>query len=183
LKKFETQKLLVPVTAPSYWWKRIVPPLEFGAMHAILFQLALIPLTMARYSISTLSGSVLDRFIPLNRTLRMHIHLGYTMVTVVFFATLLFFAFFGVLCGNGEQDFCDKFRSEIMCTGYGILACLLIVAGTSYFRHVIPYEVFYVVHHLVFVMYAITIAHTFDVQSRTNQAERSQTFKWFSATV
>jgi len=173
----------VPENAPSYWWKRIVPPLEFGAMHAILFQMALIPLTMSRFSIATLSGSVLDRFIPMNRMLRMHIHLGYTMVIVVFFATVLFFAFFGTLCRRGEQAFCDKFTSEIMCTGYGILASLLIVAITAHFRHRIPYELFYVIHHLVFVMYAITVAHTFDNQQRQNEAQRSQTFKWFSATM
>lgn len=164
-------------------WKRIVPPLEFGAMHAILFQMALIPFTMSRFSITSLAGSTLDRFLPLNRILRMHIHLGYTMVVVVFLATVLFFTFFGLMCSNGEQDFCDKFRSEIMCTGYGILVSLLLVAGTSYFRHVIPYEVFYILHHLVFVMYAITVAHTFDTQQRHNQAERSQTFKWFSASM
>lgn len=173
----------MPEGADFYWWKRIMPPLEFGAMHAILFQMALIPLTMARYSIAHLSESFLNRFIPLNRTLRMHIHLGYTMVIIVCVATILFFAFFGLLCNNGQEEFCAKFRSEIMCTGYGIFASLLIIAGTSYFRHQIPYEVFYVIHHLVFVLYILTIAHTFDIQQRTNQANRSQTFKWFSATM
>jgi len=152
-------------------------------MHAILFQMALIPLTMARYSIATLSGTVLNRFIPMNRSLRIHIHLGYTMVIVVFFATILFFTFFGLLCRNGDQAFCDKFTSEIMCTGYGILASMLIVAVTSHFRHRIPYELFYAVHHLVFVLYIITVAHTFDNQQRNNTAQRSQTFKWFSSTL
>lgn len=143
--------------------------------------MALIPLTMSRYTISTLSDTILSRFVPFNRTLGMHIHLGYTMVTIVFLATVLFFAFFGFLCSQGEDGFCAKFRSEIMCTGYGILASLLIIAGTSYFRHKIPYELFYAIHHLVFIMYAITIAHTFDIQQRHNNTERSQTFKWFSA--
>lgn len=152
-------------------------------MHAILFQMALLPLTMARYSISVLAGTTLDRFIPLNRTLRMHIHLGYTMVIILVLATAFFLAFFGVLCNGGEELFCRKFTSEIMCTGYGILAALLIVAGTSHFRHRIPYELFYVIHHLVFVMYIITVAHTFDIEQRKNRADRSQTFKWFSATM
>lgn len=49
-----------------------------------------------------------------------------------------------------------------MCTGYGILATLLLVAVTSYKRDSIRYEVFYVVHHLVFVMFALAIAHTLD---------------------
>jgi hypothetical protein len=109
---------MVPLNAPFYWSKRIVPPLEFGAMHAILFQMALIPLTMSRYSIATLSGGILDRFVPLNRTLRMHIYLGYTMVIIVFLGTMLFFGFFGFLCSKGQQEFCEKFTSEIMCTGY-----------------------------------------------------------------
>ena len=181
--KFEQQKEGVPENAPNYWWKRIVPPLEFGSMHAILFQMALIPLTMSRYTISTLSESFVTRFVPFNRVLRMHIHLGYTMVLIVFLATAFFLIFFGVLCNRGEDDFCEKFTSEIMCTGYGILGSLLIVAATSYFRHKIPYELFYAVHHLVFIMYAITVAHTFDIQQRKGHTERSQTFKWFSASM
>jgi predicted ferric reductase len=183
LIKFERQKDAVPELAPNYWWKIIAPSLEFGSMHAILFQMALIPLTMARFSIAALSESLLDRFIPLNKAVRIHIHLGYTMVVIVFFATIFFFAFFGLLCSRGEQAFCDKFTSEIMCTGYGILAFMLIIAGTSHFRHRIPYEVFYVVHHLVFALYIITIAHTIDIAQRSNATKRSQTFKWFSSTL
>lgn len=181
--KFQQQKESVPEIAPNYWWKRVVPPLEFGSMHAILFQMALIPLTMSRYTISVLCDTIVNRFVPLNRALRMHIHLGYTMVLIVFLATVFFLIFFGVLCARGEDDFCAKFTSEIMCTGYGILASLLIIAGTSYFRYRIPYEVFYAIHHLVFAMYAITVAHTFDIMQRNNHKERSQTFKWFSATL
>ena len=36
--KWEEQKEKVPEGAPFYWLKRIAPPLEFGSMHAILFQ-------------------------------------------------------------------------------------------------------------------------------------------------
>jgi predicted ferric reductase len=183
LVKFDQQKDAVPEGAPSYWWKRIVPPLEFGSMHAILFQMALLPLTMARFSIAGLSESLLDRFVPLNKAVRMHIHLGYTMVFIVFFATVLFFGFFGLLCSRGEEAFCDKFTSEIMCTGYGILATMLIMGGTSYFRHRIPYEIFYVVHHLFFALYIITIVHTIDMAQRKGLQQRSQTFKWFSSTL
>ena len=181
--KFEAQAAKVPEGANRYWWKRLAPPLEFGSMHAILFQLALIPLTMSRFSIASLTDTYLDKIFPLNRVLRMHIHLGYTMIIIVFFATIFFFAFFGLLCSDGEVDFCKKFTSEIMVTGYVILATLLIIGGTSYFRHVIPYEVFYAVHHLVFVMFCITIAHTLDVEQRKGRTERSQTFRWFSATL
>lgn len=59
----------------------------------------------------------------------------------------------------------------------------LVVAGTSYFRHKIPYEVFYAVHHIVFIMFFVTIAHTFDVEQRSGRKKRSQTFMWFSSTL
>ena len=85
-------------------------------MHAILFQMALIPLTMSRFSIASLNESFVHRLIPLNRALRMHIHLGYTMISIVFLATIFFFAFFGMLCTDGEEQFCKKFTSEIMIT-------------------------------------------------------------------
>jgi len=157
-------------------------------MHAILFQMALIPLTMCRTSIAKLSGSGLNRFIPLNRAVRIHIWLGYVMISIVCLATLVFFLFFGLLCIGGpsypgDEKICAKFTSEIMITGYVIFAFLLIIAGTSHFRNSIPYEVFYVVHHLVFLLYIVTIVHTIDTQQRQQQSQRSQTFKWFSATL
>lgn len=183
LLKFDQKQALVPVGAPRYWWKRVVPPLEFASMHALLFQLALIPLTMTRYSIAGLSETIVNRFVPLNRAIRIHIHLGYTVAMLVVASTIVFVVFFGVLCSDGDQQFCDKFRSEIMCTGYGILATILIILGTSYHRHKIPYEVFYGVHHLVFIFYAITIAHTLDDKQISGRKQRSQTFKWFSATL
>lgn len=179
--KYTEQMMRVPLNAPNYWWKRLVPSIEFGSMHAILFQMALIPLTMSRYSISALSHSTLNRFIPMNKMLAMHIHLGYTFVTMIFLSTVVFFIFFGKLCADGEQAFCEKMTSEIMVTGYSILGTLLIIGGTSYFRNKMPYELFYIIHHLVFVMYLITIIHTFDRVQRSGERDRSQTFKWFSA--
>ncbi|KAL7564086.1 hypothetical protein ACA910_012366 [Epithemia clementina (nom. ined.)] len=80
LVKWDEQKATVPEGAANYWWKRIAPTLEFGSMHAILFQMALIPLTMSRYSIAALSHYLVDRFIPLNRMLCIHIHLGNVVV-------------------------------------------------------------------------------------------------------
>ena len=181
--KWQEQEQKVPEGAPYFWLKRIAPPLEFGSMHAILFQMALIPMTMSRFSIAALSESILNRFVPLNRAVRIHIHLGYTMVLIIFLATVFFFFFFGIVCADGDQAFCDKFTEEIMITGYLILATLLIIAGTSYFRHSIPYELFYAIHHVVFIMYALAILHTFDNVERNNERNRSQTFKWFSATM
>jgi len=152
-------------------------------MHAILFQLALIPFTMSRYSVAALSATEVNKYVPLNRIVRIHIYLGYTMGTILCASTAFFFLFFGVLCVSGEQDFCDKFTSEIMITGYVILGTFLIILATSYLRYFIPYEVFYAIHHLVFVMYALTIAHTFDNTQRSGERQRSQTFKWFSVTL
>ena len=80
-------------------------------MHAILFQMALMPLTMVRYTIASLSNSVIEKFIPLNKMLRIHIHIGYTIVITVFIATVTFFAFFGTLCSRGEEEYCKKFTS------------------------------------------------------------------------
>ena len=125
LIKFQEQEGKVPEGAPRYWAKRIVPPLEFGSMHAILFQMALIPFTMSRYTIASLSTSKLNYYLPLNKALRVHIHLGYTMVSIVFLATIVFFTFFGLLCAEGDESFCDKFTTEIMITGYCILGLLV----------------------------------------------------------
>ena len=183
LIKFQEQEGAVPPEAHRYWLKRLAPPLEFGSMHAILFQMTLLPITMSRFSIAAFTESFIDRIVPLNRMLRMHIHLGYTMVIVLFASTCFFFFFFGILCAEGEQDFCDKFTTEIMATGYAILGLMLIIGGTSYFRHRMPYELFYAIHHLVFIMYFVTIAHTLDREQRQGNKERSQTFKWFSSTL
>jgi len=183
LIKFEEQAGKVPEGANRYWLKRLVPTIEFGSMHAILFQMALIPITMCRCSIAALAESAVNKVIPLNRALAMHIHLGYTMIIILFLATVFFFFFFGLLCSEGEQKFCDNFTTEIMITGYCILGTLLLIAFTSHFRHKISYEIFYALHHVVFLMYIITIAHTLDVEQRRGEKERSQTFKWFSSTL
>ena len=84
------------------------------------------------------------------------------------------------------------------------------MAGTAFFRHSIPYEVFYAVHFLFLAVYAIAVgeyvvvvhdgstfsppsfyvsslvycnntAHTIDVGQRSGKNNRSQTFKWFAA--
>jgi predicted ferric reductase len=55
------------------------------------------------------------------------------------------------------------------------------MASTAFFRHSIPYEVFYAVHFLFLVMYSLAIAHTLDVAQRSGKKDRSQTFKWFAA--
>lgn len=132
---------------PSFaGWKQVVATIEFGAMHVILFQMALLPLTMSRYCIAALGSNSawLNRIVPMNRMLYMHIHLGSCMIVLVFLATALYLSFFSILClAYDEQEYCTKLTSEIMCSGYAILACLGLVAATSYWRHVIPYEIFH----------------------------------------
>mmetsp|Transcript_19190 Transcript_19190/g.22188 ORF Transcript_19190/g.22188 Transcript_19190/m.22188 type:complete len:668 (-) Transcript_19190:147-2150(-) len=69
-----------------------------------------------------------------------------------------------------------------MITGYVIFVSFMTVAVTSFFRYRIKYRIFYVVHHVVFIAYILTILHTIDIVERKNGG-RSQTFKWFSASI
>ena len=182
MEKHHVQKSKVPENAPRYSWKIAVPTFEFGTMHAILLQLGVLPLTMCRLVISKASATFLNTIIPFNETLKYHIAIGYTLVFMLFITIIVFFIFFGLNCADGDQTFCSKFTSEIMITGYVIFGLFLVVAITSYLRTIIPYRLFYVIHHLVFITYAVTIAHTIDNVQR-NKGGRSQTFKWFTASI
>jgi hypothetical protein len=181
--RYESLTPSIPEDATYVWAKRIAPPLVYGSKFAILFQMALIPLTMSRLSIASLSGTVLDKFIPLNRAMRIHVYLGYTMICLVLFATFALVVFYGSLCILNEDEYCEKLTSEIMCTGYAIAGFVFMIGLTSYFRHRIPYEIFYAVHHLIFILYIVTVAHTFDHRQRNGTRTRSQTFHWVSATL
>lgn len=108
----------VAADTPRHGWRMTLPPILFGSKHAILYQMALIPLTMSRFSITALadSSSFLDRFVPLNRAIQMHKIFAYTMVMLVIFATFLFILYFSTLCFDGQQEFCRGLKSEIMVT-------------------------------------------------------------------
>eukprot|EP00605_Chrysophyceae_sp_TOSAG23-4_P001135 GSChrysophyteH1.ASY1.ANO1.1241.1 assembled CDS len=121
-----------PDVVNRYWWKRLTPPLEFGAMHAGLLQMALIPLTMCRHTLANLATTMAADFIPFKAITGMHIWLGYTLCIVIFASSIFFFTFFGMLCEEQKQgfepqvlnkdgvlvnSFCDKFTSEMMLTG------------------------------------------------------------------
>jgi hypothetical protein len=69
-----------------------------------------------------------------------------------------------------------------MITGYVVFITFLSVGITSFLRFKIKYRIFYILHHVVFLAYIITILHTIDVQER-KFGNRSQTFKWFSASI
>ena len=173
---------------PNYWWKRLTPPIEFGAMHMILFQLALIPLTVSRSFLAYLSkwGNL-----PLEHVMQVHIQIGYMFCITMVLSSVLFFAFFGKVCtdhlnNQDPLDTCAKFSSEIMGTGYAILGVTLIVLGTSFFRARLKYEIFWGCHLLVLAMYILATIHTLDKEFREGTKigkARSQTFKWYSASL
>ena len=125
-------------------WRSIVYPFQFGIKHVILFQLALLPLTMSRYSISALDNAcpLVNRFLPMCHMLSVHVYVASVMVVLVFLATVVYMIFFGVLCGQGIEEYCTKLTSEIMCSGYAIVICLGLLTITSYLRQRIPYEIF-----------------------------------------
>lgn len=167
----------------AYWWKLAVPSFLFGSKYAILIQLAIIPITMSRYSIAALSGSVVENFIPLNRMLRIHALLGYAMFFITITAAMTFITYFGVMCRLGEAEYCDGLKSEIMITGYAIAALATLVTATSHFRHRIPYEWFYAVHHIVLVLYILIVLHTIDAAQRSGKNKRYQSFPWVTICV
>ncbi len=56
------------------------------------------------------------------------------------------------------------------------------VGVTSFLRFKIKYRVFYIVHHIVFATYILTIVHTIDEVER-QRGGRSQAYQWFSASL
>jgi len=180
--KFHSQKEKLPAAAPYYELKVGVPTFEFGAMHAILLQLALLPLTMCRYAISGASNTIFHKFIDLDGLTKYHIGIGYCFVALLFGSTMVFICFFGFLCSQGEDKFCKNFQSEIMITGYVLFTLFMTVGVSSYLRFNIPYKIFYAIHHITIVAYILCILHTIDTVERS-KGGRSQAFKWFSASI
>jgi hypothetical protein len=72
--KYSEKLVAVPTVATNYHWKVLVPAIEFGLMHSILFQLALIPVTVSR----SLLGWVATKTsaLPLEHIMTLHIHIG-----------------------------------------------------------------------------------------------------------
>ena len=106
-------------------------------MHAILFQMALLPLTMARQTVAALSNTYIGRkFVPLHKVVGCTQASGIRLCAVSFSSlTIIFFTFFGQGCAqqrsgkepspNGVRTFCKKMTSEIMATGLAIMGCLI----------------------------------------------------------
>lgn len=161
-------------------------------MHAILLQLALLPLTMCRSLLALSSTSRLLRgTLPFEHLTQLHIFIGYLFCTIMILSVLLFFAFFGKTCadflrGLDPMDGCEKMRTEIMITGCCIFGVTLLVLLSSLFRNRLRFIHFISLHHLVFVMFVLAILHTLDQEFRSATAvgqARSQTVLWFGATL
>ena len=112
LKKFDSQMEKVPSGAPFHSWNVGVPKFEFGMMHAILFQLAVLPLAMCRLSVASLSDALLCRFLPFNSMTDYHIAIWYIFVIFVLATVSVSFMFFGVICNSGDDSFCRKVWSN-----------------------------------------------------------------------
>ena len=106
---------------------------------------------------------------------------------MLIWATVVFFSFFGPACTFANaadtpddmrkfgRPLCPKLESEIFNTGLAIIAFILLLIVTSYFRKTrrvpllgwwvpaLPYEVFYWSHHAFLLIFALGIAHTLDV--------------------
>ena len=191
LKLQQRTAVLPNPEAPNYWLKLLVPPVEFGAMHAILFQIALVPLTMSKNLLSKAStASPLASVFPFEHVVSFHIFVGYLFCIIMILSVILFVVFFGKVCGDHQEgrdpaNLCLKFSSEIMGTGWGIFGTTLIVLTSSYFRHKLRFATFYKFHMMVFCMYILAVVHTLDKEFRngTKAGKRSQTFIWFSTSL
>ena len=84
----------------------MISSLDFGAAHAILFQLALIPLTMARYSIAHWSGGGIHHVIPLELMPQVHAYLGYWITALTTLGLSFCLTLTGVLCAHGTYVLC-----------------------------------------------------------------------------
>ena len=191
--KFRQQEKGVPDAAPNRGLKRFTPPFEFGAMHAILLQLSVIPLTMCRSLLAWLSTSTpLPRVLPFEHIVQFHIFVGYFFCTIMVLSVIFFFTFFGKVCSDylndlDPADLCRNFSREIMFTGYGILVATLIILSSSFFRSRLRFEIFYWMHlFFVFSMFLLAVLHTMDDEFRNNTPKgklRSQGWVWFSTSL
>lgn len=182
IKKYSIRDDSLPSNEDFRIIKVAFPTIAFGLKHMIHLHLALLPLTMCRFSVAHLSNTFLHRYLPFESLLKCHAWLGYAVILLVFLAFCTFMAYYGILCSNGDQEICEKFGSEIMITGYVIFILFMSVGISSYYRHTIKYEWFYKIHQIVFVAFFVSIMHTIDKVHRT-QGGRSQAYKWFTLSL
>ena len=113
--------------------QRIVPSLENGVFHVILFQLALIPLTTCRSTVASMAGCRLDQVVPLNQADEMHTFLGYFIAVLIMAAVIVNIIYFAILCGiAGDESACIHFSSVEMITSYIMLTLISRIARLSW---------------------------------------------------
>lgn len=182
-KKWKQLDSSIPIGAPHYWQKHTVPPIEFGAMHSLLYQMAFLLLSMCRNALTWARRTQLSRYLPLNDITSVHTSIGMLILGQTIATLLLFVAHFGSLCawhkaGMDPVDGCAKFGDEIMATGYVIVALVLVIGTTSAVRNRIPWEAFKYTHYLFILLYAVTVLHTLDAKGRSQMHSRSQAWFW-----
>ena len=174
---------IISTETAGYWRQRIMPPILYGSKHALLFQMALLPLSMCRHTIALASSTAIRDFIPLGRMHHFHIYVGYVLVAITVIDAVMFGLYFRSMCNLGNQSFCAGLRSEIMITGYFIAGTCATIGITSLLRHRIRYEIFYLVHQSIFILFVLVVAHTFDGVHRSGQKSRSQAFYWVTGSL
>ncbi|GKZ01556.1 hypothetical protein MPSEU_001106100 [Mayamaea pseudoterrestris] len=183
--KFHRQKESLDSESFYYWMRLIVPSLDYGAAHAILLQMAILPLTVMKRSITSLAlqHSNLEKYVPLRNMPDVHAYVGYWIFALATLGLTLGMGLTSFLClAHGEQEYCDKLTSEIMMSGLAMFGLITLITVSSLIRRDISYAIFLKIHRIGFLLlYVITIAHTFDNQQRAGAMHRSQCFSWVAA--
>ena len=142
---------------PLYWMKLIIICTEAAGMFLLLWGTIVLPLSMCRHLANKLSGMSAARWLPLAHLTEFHRFAGMHMVGQLIVVLFLFMGLIGKLCAThltdpaiqpvnhctGPTDDGVDFPSEIMMTGYALLAVSLLIGipALTCSRRVISYEV------------------------------------------
>jgi hypothetical protein len=83
------------------------------------------------------------------------VYLGVSMICLFLFATLALVTLYGSLYITNEHAYCERLTSEIMCADSQLHVRIDLVLPTLH-----PYEIFYAVRHLLFILYIVTVVQT-----------------------
>jgi hypothetical protein len=137
---------------------------HFGLLHAILFQLVLLPLTTVRGVTAGRMSALDDSTVAMSwiKPRAIRDYLGYTVLILVGGGMMAFYTANGLLChrsNNASTPHCATALGTIW-TGYGVLLSSLFLAVTFWFRSQIASWLVCLLGHLTFAMlYATTVAH------------------------
>lgn len=159
---------------PHYWQKNIILCIEFGLTHCMLLAMVVMPLSMSRKGLAWVSGTWINKYLPLDSIVFMHSYYGVIMAIQVFLAAFGFIYNDASLCiwykegSEPTNEGCTAFYSEITITGYVILAIMTAMFFTSIspIRRKISYEAFFYTHHLFILLYIVCILHSLDAVVR-----------------